>query len=114
MVKTKIKNNNLLMITSAIVWLVVVSFITAQTEYQNLLADRLADPNGTSTQLERVLRVVFVVISFMPGGFLLAYLYVRNNFKRHKILLTILSALLLSVILYFPFGFYNFLVNYGR
>lgn len=114
MAKSKFNSKEILAIILGVVWFVGVSFVTAQTEYNNLIADNLADPRGTSTQLESILRILIVVISFMPSGFVLAYPYIKRNFKDNEILRASLLSLGIAAALYVPFGWYNFIVNFGN
>ena len=107
--------NTPLLILGAIVWFLLVSFVTTQTGYYRLIADRLADPQGTSTQLEDILNVLIVVITFLPSGLALAYPYIMKNFINYKILLrTIVLALGIALALYVPFSWYNFSMNFGK
>ncbi len=110
---SKTEINTSLLVLGAIIWFLVVSFITAHTEYSRLVADRLADPQGVSTQLESILSVLIVVITFLPSGLAFAYPYIKKNFVSYKLLRTIVLSLGIAVALYVPFSWYNFSVNFG-
>lgn len=114
MTNLKIKMNTKLLMLIAAIWFLIISFITAQTEYQRIIADTLADPRGTSTQFEGVLNILIVIISFTPSGFLISYPYVMKNYRNHRAFRTVVLSLVIAFILLVPFGWYNFYVNFGR
>ncbi len=90
----------------------IISYVTAETEYQRIIADSIADPDGTSTLIESILNFVIVMMTFIPSGFLLAYVYVTKNFNTHRRLRITLLSLILAATLYIPFGWYNFIINF--
>lgn len=108
----KFKISPTLAIFLAILWFSLVSFITVHTEYHNALADMLSDPRGTSTPLETALRVVIVVVSFVPSGFLLANIAFnrKNKYSQSQILL---AALIIALALYVPFSWYYFATSFS-
>lgn len=114
MAKSKINIDPTLLVLGGIVWFLVISFISAQTEYQNLVADRLADPTGTSTQLEGILNILIVLISFMPSGFLITYPYIIKNYRDHRFSRLLFASFCISLALFIPFGLYNFAVNFPK
>lgn len=106
--------NKILLLVASIAWFVVISYITAQTEYYELIADRLADPSGTSTTLESILHVIIVIVSFMPSGLALAIPYVKSEFTTYIMPRVLLLSFGIAMALYLPFSWYNFAVNFGN
>ena len=114
MKKPQTQINSALYVFLAIAWFLVITWATAQTQYHELIADRLADPSGTSTHLEDILKILIVAISLIPSGLLLAFPYVKKNFKDYTVLRTTLLAILIAILLIVPFSWYNFTVNFAR
>lgn len=111
----KNKNHNkILWLVASIAWFVVISYVTAHTEYYELVADRLADPSGTSTTLESILHVVIVIASFLPSGLALAIPYVKSQFTAYIVPRVLLLSFGIAMALYLPFSWYNFAVNFGN
>ena len=106
------KNNTILALFVALIWFILISVITAQTEYQSILADRIADPRGTSTQLESIISILVVVVTFIPSGLLIAYPYVISNFKNNLVLRSLILSVIIAVVLWVPFSWYNFATNF--
>lgn len=116
MVKSKININANLLALISIAWFLAVSFITAQTEYQKIIADTLGDPQGISTQFESFLTIFIVILTFIPSGLLLSYSYVTKNFKKHehRIARIILLSFLIACALFIVFSWYDFIINFAR
>lgn len=77
MTKLKSKISNILLVIAGVVWFLLISFITAQTEYQKVLAGRL----GVSNSMEDILNILIIVVTFIPSGFLFAYVYAKKILK---------------------------------
>lgn len=114
MAKSKTNSNTVLLIAASFVWFLVVSYITATTQYQYQIADMLADSQGTSTQPESALSLLIVTITFMPSGLLLAYPYVMKTFKNYLVLRIAMLSTVIALALFIVFSWYNFYINFAK
>lgn len=110
--KSKI-NIDLILILLGATWFVMISYILAHTEYNSSLASSLTDPKGTSIGLANLLSISFVIISFLPGGYLLAYVYIKKYQEKQNIIRILLLSLVLCMAWYVVYSWYNFIVNFS-
>ncbi|HEY1085751.1 MAG TPA: hypothetical protein VGE34_03445 [Candidatus Saccharimonadales bacterium] len=113
MSKRKINIPAKLLVLLSITWFLAVSYITTKTGYHHLIADRLADPQGTSTPLENILDSTIVILTFIPSGLLLAYPYVKKYFTDYIPLRIFVLSIVLGFVLYTPFSWYDLFVNFA-
>lgn len=112
--KAKNKNNSMILVlVASIAWFVVISYVTAHTEYYKFVVGHIVSLQS-SAQLKSVLGLLIIIASFIPSGVFLAYPYIKNNFKNHRILRTLLLSIGIALALYMPFGWYNFAINFGN
>ena len=110
MAKSKISTNDTLLIFVGIIWFLLISFITAQTEYQKLIVSGLGLPSSTGD----ILNILIIIITLIPSGFLFAYTYANKNFNKVNLVSTIGLSFVIACVLFVPFSWYNFSVNFAR
>jgi len=114
MAKHKQNIKPIFFVAGSVAWFILATTIMVTTRYQEIIANRVADPRGISTKLESILSILIILFSFIPSGLLLAYPYVKKEFKDNITRRTCLLAIGLTFAFLMPFGAINFAVNFAK
>lgn len=107
------KYNTVFLLLVSIAWFIVMSYITAYTEYYKLVASQIVGLQGSALQ-KNLLEILIVLISLMPSGVFLAYPYIKKNFKDHVTFRVIFLSFGIAMALYMPLCWYSFLIDFSK